>query len=76
MGSKLHFCTRFFTTTLCLVFLLSPSWNYAKRRWRRQLKASPLKLVENYDVSKQLRSRERKGGTATCVAGILGGHLV
>ncbi|KAG8144147.1 hypothetical protein E2320_001259 [Naja naja] len=49
MGSNLHFCTRFLTTTLCLVFLLCPSWNYAKRRWRRQLKTSPLKLVENYD---------------------------
>ncbi|XP_026569709.1 WAP four-disulfide core domain protein 1 [Pseudonaja textilis] len=49
MGSNLPFCTRFLTTTLCLVFLLYPSWNYAKRRWRRQLKASPLKLVENYD---------------------------
>ncbi|KAM3828596.1 WAP four-disulfide core domain protein 1 isoform 1-T1 [Vipera latastei] len=49
MGGKLHFCTAFFTTTLCLVFLLYPPCYYAKRRWRRQLKASPLKLVEKYD---------------------------
>lgn len=63
MGGKLHFCTTFFTTTLCLVFLLYPPWNYAKRRWRRQLKASPLKLVEKYDVSKSCQSRKGNGRT-------------